>query len=80
MPPFMGQGMCAGIRDAANLAWKIAAVIKKQSDKSLLDSYESERVPHVNTYIQTAIRLGGLINTTDPKRAFEVSKCNWQIA
>ena len=76
MPPFMGQGMCAGIRDAANLAWKIAAVIKKQSDKDLLDSYESERAPHVNSYIQTAIRLGSLINTTDPKKAFEVSSDN----
>ncbi|MBR1218827.1 bifunctional 3-(3-hydroxy-phenyl)propionate/3-hydroxycinnamic acid hydroxylase [Bradyrhizobium sp. U87765 SZCCT0131] len=62
-PPFLGQGMCAGIRDAANLAWKLAAVISGRSRDSLLDTYQSERAPHVREFIELAIRLGGLINT-----------------
>jgi len=56
-PPFMGQGLCAGIRDAANLGWKLGG------DDALLDSYQAERAPHARAYIETAIRLGGLINT-----------------
>lgn len=62
-PPFLGQGMCAGIRDVANLAWKIARVRAGLADAALLDSYETERAPHVRAYIETAVRLGGLINT-----------------
>jgi 3-(3-hydroxy-phenyl)propionate hydroxylase len=62
-PPFLGQGMCAGIRDAANLAWKLARVQAGLADATLLDSYESERAPHVRAYIEAAVRLGGLINT-----------------
>lgn len=62
-PPFLGQGMCAGIRDAANLAWKLARVVKGQDSDALLDSYQSERAPHVQEYIELAIRLGGVINT-----------------
>jgi 3-(3-hydroxy-phenyl)propionate hydroxylase len=62
-PPFLGQGMCAGIRDAANLAWKLAGVVREGADPGLLDSYQSERLPHVREFIELAIRLGGLINT-----------------
>lgn len=62
-PPFMGQGMCAGIRDAANLAWKLARVQRGEADAGLLDSYQAERAPHARDYIATAVRLGGLINT-----------------
>lgn len=62
-PPFMGQGMCAGIRDAANLYWKLARACRGQDD--LLDSYEAERRPNAREYIATAVRLGGLINTCD---------------
>jgi len=65
-PPFMGQGMCAGVRDASNLAWKLGAVIRGEAAESILDSYESERAPHVREFIQTAVRLGGVIQTTDP--------------
>lgn len=62
-PPFLGQGMCAGMRDAGNLAWKLARVLRGQCDAALLDTYQSERLPHVREYIDLAVRLGGLINT-----------------
>lgn len=65
-PPFLGQGMCAGIRDAANLAWKLAAVVNRTASPTLLDSYMSERLPHAREFIDTAIRLGTIIQTTDP--------------
>lgn len=64
-PPFMGQGMCAGIRDASNLAWKLADVVQGHAPPTLLDSYESERSPHVREFIETAVRLGAVIQTTD---------------
>ncbi|QTE26529.1 FAD-dependent monooxygenase [Propioniciclava sp. MC1595] len=63
-PPFMGQGMCAGVRDAANLAWKLVEVVEGRADAELLDTYESERSPHVRTFIETAVRLGSVISTT----------------
>ena len=62
-PPFLGQGMCAGIRDVANLAWKLERVLRGKDGDALLDSYETERAPHVREYIAMAVRLGGLINT-----------------
>jgi 3-(3-hydroxy-phenyl)propionate hydroxylase len=55
--------MCAGIRDAANLAWKLASVIRDGAAPDLLDTYQSERQPHVREFIALAIRLGGVINT-----------------
>jgi 3-(3-hydroxy-phenyl)propionate hydroxylase len=68
-PPFMGQGMCAGIRDAANLAWKLDDVITGAAPDALLDTYESERSPHVREFIETAVRLGNVIQATDPEVA-----------
>ena len=68
-PPFLGQGMCAGIRDASNLAWKLADVVQGRATESLLDTYESERSPHVREFIEAAVRLGGVIQTTDPEVA-----------
>ncbi|MBN8896690.1 MAG: bifunctional 3-(3-hydroxy-phenyl)propionate/3-hydroxycinnamic acid hydroxylase, partial [Rhodospirillales bacterium] len=62
-PPFLGQGMCAGLRDVANLAWKLERVLRDLAPETLLDTYESERAPHVRAYIELAVRLGGLINT-----------------
>ena len=64
-PPFLGQGMCAGMRDAANLAWKLTAVIRGESSDALLDTYESERLPHVRTFIDLAVRLGAVLQETD---------------
>jgi 3-(3-hydroxy-phenyl)propionate hydroxylase len=65
-PPFLGQGMCAGMRDAANLAWKIDLVHRDLASPRMLDSYERERSPHVRRVIQSAVAAGGLIQTTDP--------------
>mgnify|MGYP001252116432 CR=1 FL=1 len=63
-PPFMGQGMCAGIRDAANLGWKLLAVLKQGRPESLLETYQSERKPHVKEYIDLTIQMGQMINRT----------------
>ena len=68
-PPFMGQGMCAGVRDAANLAWKLARAVRRRGDPALLDSYQSERHANVRTFIQRAVDLGRLINASDPGAA-----------
>ena len=62
-PPFMGQGMCAGIRDAANLSWKLSAVLTG-ADDALLDSYHSERAPNARAFIEMAVSLGKVINQT----------------
>lgn len=65
MPPFAGQGMCSGLRDVDNLAWKLAAVVRDGADPALLDTYQSEREPHVRTYIELAIGMGQIICTRD---------------
>jgi 3-(3-hydroxy-phenyl)propionate hydroxylase len=64
-PPFLGQGMCAGLRDAANLAWKLAAVVGGSSPDALLDTYQVEREPHAQVVIDAAVDLGQLICLTD---------------
>ena len=66
-PPFMGQGMCAGIRDAANLAWKLERCCRGHGSDSLLDTYESERKPNAVAYIETAMKLGALIDLAGSK-------------
>jgi 3-(3-hydroxy-phenyl)propionate hydroxylase len=61
MPPFMGQGMCSGVRDAANLAWKVAEVVDGTASDSLLDSYEAERRPHVEAITRLSIEAGEML-------------------
>jgi 3-(3-hydroxy-phenyl)propionate hydroxylase len=58
MPPFAGQGLNSGIRDAHNLAWKIAAVIRGDAHQDLLDTYELERRPHAEATVALSVRLG----------------------
>jgi 3-(3-hydroxy-phenyl)propionate hydroxylase len=70
-PPFLGQGMCAAIRDASNLAWKLEAVLRGRAQDDLLETYGSERAPHVHAFIDLAVKLGDIIQTTDPKAARE---------
>jgi 3-(3-hydroxy-phenyl)propionate hydroxylase len=68
-PPFLGQGLCAGVRDAANLAWKLDWVLKGLAAPSLLDSYMLEQSPHVHAFIREAVRIGEIIQVTDPGAA-----------
>ena len=57
-PPFLGQGVCAAIRDAMNLAWKLSRVVKGSSPDALLDTYETERRPHAWTLVKIAGEVG----------------------
>lgn len=68
-PPFAGQGMCSGLRDAANLSWKLAAVLKGEAGEALLDSYQAEREPHVRSAIELAIGMGRVVCMLDPHTA-----------
>lgn len=61
MPPWIGQGMSAGVRDAANLCWKLAAVLRGEAPDSVLDSYEAERKPHVTEVTRRAVMVGRII-------------------
>ncbi|MET3760088.1 bifunctional 3-(3-hydroxy-phenyl)propionate/3-hydroxycinnamic acid hydroxylase [Sphingomonas sp. UYEF23] len=70
-PPFFGQGMCHGMRDVANLAWKLAAVARGEAGEALLDSYQPERDPHVRAVISAAVEAGRYICELDPARARE---------
>jgi 3-(3-hydroxy-phenyl)propionate hydroxylase len=68
-PPFLGQGLCAGIRDASNLAWKLAHVLRDSAGDTLLDSYEVERKPHVRSVVARAKEFGKIIGELDPVAA-----------
>ncbi|MDH6589847.1 3-(3-hydroxy-phenyl)propionate hydroxylase [Streptomyces sp. SAI-133] len=57
-PPFIGQGLCAGLRDAYNLTWKLARVLQQGGDERLLETYESERKPHARHVIRLAVAIG----------------------
>ena len=61
-PPFMGQGMCAGIRDVSNLAWKLSSSCRFGHNENLLQSYQTERAPNVRDYINTTMKMGELLN------------------
>lgn len=69
MPPFAGQGMCSGIRDAANLAWKLDLVLRQQAAEEILETYASERAPQVRATIEFSIDLGRVICVPDPAEA-----------
>ncbi|MEU0967436.1 bifunctional 3-(3-hydroxy-phenyl)propionate/3-hydroxycinnamic acid hydroxylase [Streptomyces sp. NPDC005917] len=57
-PPFIGQGLCAGLRDAHNLTWKLARVLQQGADERLLETYEQERKPHTRHMIRVAVAVG----------------------
>lgn len=69
MPPFAGQGLNTGLRDARNLAWKLAAVLRGRGTDALLDTYETERRPHATAMVAFSHRLGELVMTSHPSRA-----------
>jgi 3-(3-hydroxy-phenyl)propionate hydroxylase len=64
-PPFVGQGFSSGARDAQNLAWKLDAVLRGAPSR-LLDTYETERRPHVKAMQDLAVRWGGVVQTRRP--------------
>ncbi len=70
-PPFLGQGMCAGVRDAANLAWKLERVLRHGAAEALLDTYQTEREPSVRHIIGAAVGFGRVICTLDAAAAAE---------
>ncbi|MEU1404977.1 bifunctional 3-(3-hydroxy-phenyl)propionate/3-hydroxycinnamic acid hydroxylase [Streptomyces sp. NPDC005728] len=70
MPPWIGQGMAAGVRDVANLCWKLDAVLRGELPESVLDSYEAERKPHVKEVTRRAVFVGRIIT----ERRFPVAR------
>ena len=71
MPPFAGEGMCAGFRDAVALSWRLNAVLEGKLNEQVLDSYVNERIHHAKHYIDFSQQLGNIICITDEKEAAE---------
>lgn len=69
MPPYMGQGGNAAIRDGRNLGWKLIEVLSGRSGSELIDTYEAERKPHVTTLVMASDRLSRVVNITDEHAA-----------
>ena len=70
-PPFLGQGLAAGLRDAVNLAWKLDLVLRGLAHDRLLDTVEVERQPHTEAVIRFAIELGKVLCQLDSDAAAE---------
>ena len=70
-PPFLGQGLCSGLRDAANVAWKLDLVLRGLAGTELLDTIDPERQPQNEAIIRLAIELGKVLCQLDPKAAAE---------
>jgi 3-(3-hydroxy-phenyl)propionate hydroxylase len=69
-PPFLGQGVCAGLRDIANLAWKLGHALRHPaSAQALLATYGPERLPHAREFVALAVEVGRVIQVTDPVAA-----------
>ncbi len=69
MPPFLGQGLCSGVRDAANLAWKLDAILAGDASEALLDTVQPEREPQIRFITETAIGMGQVVCTHDIEQA-----------
>jgi len=76
-PQFVGQGMNAGVRDADNLSWKLAAVLQHGADPTLLDSYESERRPHAKAMIDFSVFNKSLVSIKNPVGATARNAAMW---
>ncbi len=68
-PPFLGQGMCQGVRDAVNLCWRLEAVLKNEAAETLLDSYGLERKAHVIDLTTRIKGIGQIITERDVTKA-----------
>jgi flavoprotein hydroxylase len=69
MPPFAGQGMCSGLRDAANLGWKLDLALSGSAADQLLDTYQAERLPSARAAIEFSMELGQVICVPDSAEA-----------
>ena len=69
-PPFIGQGLGAGLRDADNLSWKIAHVLGGRAEAELLDSYDAERRPHATAMVKKAVAIGWAMTGGQDAAAF----------
>lgn len=69
MPVWQGQGYNSGIRDSANLGWKLAAVVKGQARDALLDTYDVERRKHARAMIDLSTTVGKVISPTNARVA-----------
>jgi 3-(3-hydroxy-phenyl)propionate hydroxylase len=68
-PPTFGMGLCAGLRDVANLVWKLRLVSLGKAGAELLDTYEPERKSHARFWVEAAVAMAGILQTTDPVTA-----------
>ncbi|MBN8848750.1 MULTISPECIES: bifunctional 3-(3-hydroxy-phenyl)propionate/3-hydroxycinnamic acid hydroxylase [unclassified Sphingomonas] len=68
-PPFLGQGLCSGIRDSWNLAWRLALALDDNATDAIFEDYTRERYPHVRQMIEMAVYLGEVICLADPAEA-----------
>lgn len=68
-PPFLGQGMCQGVRDVVNLSWKLGAVLRGEATERLLDTYATERKGHVTALTSRIKHIGQLVGERDPAKA-----------
>ena len=69
MPPFMGQGMCSGMRDAMTLSWQLGMVLAGTQPPAFLDNYTQERLAHVQQFIHGSVRAGHMVCVVDPEAA-----------
>lgn len=69
MPPHMGEGLCSGLRDANNLAWRLAFVLEGRADDGLLATYTSERLPHARELVEQSQAMGRISCVLEPAAA-----------
>jgi len=69
MPPFLGQGMCSGVRDAQMLGWVLDLILRKIASDELLEAYSDGRRANVVTYVRESMRMGQIVSAVDPEEA-----------
>jgi 2-polyprenyl-6-methoxyphenol hydroxylase-like FAD-dependent oxidoreductase len=69
MPPHMGEGMCSGLRDAKNLAWRLDLALRQLAGDGVLESYSAERLPHARDLVERSLTMGRISCERDPALA-----------